>query len=166
MFHFVQQNTSFVQKVMQNCMSFCATTDNHKKRHFNIVKLNSRVKVCCSINKKPSCAQSRQEMHLKQHYKDYDLCNQCYIQQRQNIQTESIDLDSKEAKTMDVAQNQLCSDEYKMVCDDTQQTGDVVAVLRGTSDRLVELHETVLKYFQHRVDMDMQLILWLVINDY
>ncbi len=46
-----------------------------------------------------------------------------------------------EAKAMDAAHNQLCSDEYKMECDDVQQTEDVV-----------ELHETFLKYFQHTVD--------------
>ncbi len=55
MIHFVQRITSFVQKVIQNCMSFCPTTDNRKKRHSNIVKLNSPSLVYCPINNTPSC---------------------------------------------------------------------------------------------------------------
>ncbi len=125
-------------------MSICPTTDNHRKRHLNIVKLNSGSKVYCSINNKPSCGQK----HSKQHYKDYGLCNQWYIQ------TESINLDSNEAETMDAAHNQLCSDEYEMECHDAQQTGDVVVVLPAESDRLVALHETFLKYFQHTIDIE------------
>ncbi len=63
MIHFVQQITSFVQKVIENCMSFVQQQTTQKKRHLNIVKLNWR-------SNKPSCAKSRAHRHLKQHYKD------------------------------------------------------------------------------------------------